>query len=86
MKPKKSRWIGKAKFIFERQRGYLAILNTIILIKMELSNREFYWWYLLAIPGFILWAIIDLKIIYRQERSFSDEQSDILKDILNGQK
>jgi hypothetical protein len=80
---KKRRWIGIAKFIFERQRGYLAIFNTIILVKMYLEGKTFQWWWLLAIPLFIIWTVFDMKVIYRQERSYSDEQSDMLKEILN---
>lgn len=83
---KKKRWIGVAKFIFERQRGYLAILNTLILVKIYLEGKAFQWWWLLAIPVFIIWTIFDIKVIYPQERSFSDEQSDMLKEILNGKK
>ena len=83
---KKRRWIGIAKFIFERQRGYLAIFNTVILIKLFLEDKPFQWWWLLAIPLFVLWTILDMKVIYRQERSFSDEQSDVLMEIKNGKK
>ena len=83
---KKRRWIGVAKFIFERQRGYLAILNTLILFKLYFEGRTFQWWWLLSIPLFVAWTVFDMKVIYRQERSFSDEQSDVLMEIKNGKK
>ena len=78
--------LGFAKFLFERQRGYISVINTVILIKLFFQNTEFKLWYLIFIPFYILFVIFDVKVIYRQERSYADGKSDVLNEILNGKK
>ena len=74
---------GFLKFLFERQRGYISVINTIILLKLFFQNTEFKLWYLVIVPFYILFVIFDIMVIYRQERSYSDSKSDVLKEILN---
>ena len=76
-------WLGQAKFVAERQRGYAGWFNTLALLYLTFQTFNFRWWMLLAIPLYLLLVWVDIKFIFPAERSYADSKSDILQEIRN---
>ena len=58
------------KIIIDRQRGYLGLVNTILL----LSIVGFKWWFIFIIPFWILWAFLDWKYVFPAEKAINFQQ------------
>ena len=76
--------IGKIKSILDRQRVYASWGQFFMIVYIFIKSQGWQWWYLLVIPGWVLWAWIDTKYILPSERSYLDSKSNILKEIKNG--
>jgi len=73
---KNFRIVATLKMAFDRQRGYLGIINTVLLLKIV----GFEWWYLALIPIWVAWTIIDWCLIFPAERKIR------FKEILESKK
>ena len=59
--------IADSKIIAERQRMYLTILNTCILVSIYIDKFGIRWWYWLIIPVWIVFTWFDMKYILGRE-------------------
>lgn len=79
--------IGKAKAIFDRQRGYLGIINFILLIRLNIVNMKMSLIEIMAIiigviVLFLISAYIDTRYIMPKEFEYLHRKSPVMKELL----
>lgn len=74
--------IGKIKAIIDRELSYISKFNFVMIAYLFFKEVGFNWWYLLAIPIFLIWIYIDLKYIMPQEYEYIHNKSPYLKKLM----
>jgi len=62
--------IGKFKAIIDRQRGYMGMVNFIMIAYLFFDRTGFEWWYIFALPIWIVFVWLDVKYIMPKEYKF----------------
>ena len=75
--------IGKYKVLFDRQRGYMQLINSCILIYLLLDKTGFQIYYLLVLPVIAFLIYYDNKKIIAEERDYVWTRPGKLNDMLN---
>lgn len=73
---------GKLKAIIDRELNYLSKLNFIMIGYLFIKEVGIHWWFLLLIPAYLFWIIIDLKFIFPKELDYVHRKSPVLKELL----
>lgn len=71
----------KIKVISDRQRNYLSYINFLMIAYLFLDKTGWYWWYLLLLPLWIVWAWFDITRLYGKELDYIYQKSKVMKDI-----
>lgn len=74
--------IGKLKALIDRQRGYLAIINFIMITSMFIERIGWRWYYLLLLPMWGIFAYFDTKYIMPKEFDYLHRKSPVMKELL----
>lgn len=74
--------IGKAKAIFDRQRNYFSTFNFVMIAVLFFKETKWSWYYLLAIPAWMVWTFIDTKYIMPKEFEYLHRKSPVMKELL----
>ncbi len=74
--------LGKFKVIIDRQRGYMYILNSIMLTYLFYKEIGFQWYYLLIIPCIIVFMWFDIKYVMPKEYEYMWSQNPTVKKLL----
>lgn len=74
--------IGKIKAIADRELSYVSKLNFVMICYLFIEKTGWRWYYLLAIPLFIIWAYIDIKYIMPKEYGYIHSKSPFLQKLM----
>jgi hypothetical protein len=74
--------IGKLKALFDRQRGYLTVVNFLMISWMFFKDFHFKWYYLLILPLWIVFVYVDARYIIPSEQDYLHRKSPVFKELL----
>ncbi len=75
--------LGKIKAIIDRELSYISKFNFVMIAYLFFKDIGFHWWYLLAVPIFIVWVFIDLKHIMPKELNYLHGKSPFMKKLMD---
>lgn len=78
--------LGKIKAMIDRELTYFAKVNFLMIAYLFFKDVGWNWWYLLAIPLFLIWTYIDLKYIFPQELKYLHGKSPVFQELLKNKK
>ena len=74
--------LGKIKALMDRELGYISKINFIMIAYIFFKDIGCSWWYLLGIPVFLIWIIIDIKYIMPDEFNYLHGKSPFMQKLM----
>ena len=74
--------IGQLKYLFDRQRNYMAWINTLMIAYLFFEKVQFKWYYLLVVLCMVMVTMfIDAKYILPSEGTYIWNKNPRVKDL-----
>ena len=74
--------LGKIKALIDRELNYVSKVNFVMIAYIFFKDVGWNWWYLLAIPIFLIWVIIDIKYIMPDEFNYLHGKSPFMQKLM----
>jgi hypothetical protein len=74
--------LGRLKVAFERAKGYLGLLNFVMIGYLFIERSGFRWWYLGVIPLAFIIMIVDIKYILPAQNEYLMTRSKSFRRLL----
>jgi hypothetical protein len=75
--------VGAGMFWFNRYRGFIGLVQTLVVFYIGVQNGLRWWYYLALIPAAVVYIWLDMKALFPGEANAATDANPRWKDLID---